>query len=303
MTEDNYKVTGKITISNPAAIEQTFSVTDVLDDNTAANVDCSSEAGNQASGKVPANGSIECSYTAASTKTATKNTATVKAAGNADVVATAGFSYTANVIGDGKVTLGDTSPKDTPPINFSQEISESTPLTFDRTFTCPTDPTKYTNFLFTQTNTNTATLKGANTNLTQSASVTFNCKYPWRAETATGAGTRYPGTSNWFMYTPYQTTKVDLIAGQNYDAGDILMTRDATKTYIQVTLASGFRFANVKENLKIQDFAKAPTKYLEPGSFKYKYTLPQSTTTYTATIPGNTAPYYGIHASVERFVP
>jgi hypothetical protein len=307
VVEDNYKVTGKITVGNPASIAQTFNVADKLDDGTVADVDCDpNTAGNQASATVAAGGSIECSYVASAAK-ATSNTATVSAPGNKDVEATAPVSYTANVIGDESVTLGDASPKDTPPVSFSQPISDSTTKTFDRTFACPTDPAKYTNFLFSQTNTNTATLKGAKTDLKRDASVTFNCKYPWRAETATGAGTRYPGTSNWFMYTAYQTTKVDLIAGQNYDAGDIYMTRPGDgNTYIKVTLATSpvlFRWANVKENLKIQDFAKAPTSYVEPGSFKYKFTVtPQSTVTYTAKIPGTTAKFYGIHASVERFV-
>ena len=299
VVDDNYKVTGKITVTNPAAIDQTFSVTDELDDGTAANVECPSLT-------VPAKDSVECNYTAASTKDATKNTATVKAPGNQDVEATAGFSYTPNVIGDEKVTLGDTSPKDTPPINFSQEISDSTTKEFPKTFTCPTDPTKYTNFLLTQTNTNTATLKGTNTNLSKSATVTFNCKYPWRAETATGTGDRYKGTANWFMYTKYATTKVDLMAGQNYDAGDIYFTRDATNTYIKITLHNGFRWANVSQNLKIHNFATVPSsgvQFIQPGQFRYKFTVtPQSTVTYTATIPGTTAQAYGIHADVERFV-
>jgi hypothetical protein len=301
VTENSYKVTGKITVTNPAAIAQTFSVADELDDGTVATVTCPSLT-------VPAKGSVECSYTAASAKNATKNTATVKAAGNADVVATAGFSYTANVIGDEKVTLGDTSPKDTPPINFSQEISDSTTKEFPKTFTCPTDPTKYTNFLFTQTNTNTATLTGPNTTVPPAtASVTFNCKYPWRAETATGdkifGGGPWPG-SNWFMYTSFPldtTTKtVNLIAGQKYDAGDIKMSRSGGYTYIEITLHNGFRWANVKENLKIQPLDKAPTKYMQPGSFTNKFTVPQLTVTYTAKVP--TKPYYGIHADVERFV-
>jgi hypothetical protein len=106
------------------------------------------------------------------------------------------------------------------------------------------------------------------------------------------------------MYTAYTTNKVDLIAGQNYDAGDIYMTRNGTNTYIKITLHNGFRWANMSQNLKIQDFAKAPTKYIEPGAFKYKFTVtPQSTVTYTATIPGTTAKFYGIHADVERYVP
>ena len=302
VVENNYKVTGNIKVSNPASIAQTFSVSDMLDDNTAASVTCPSDT-------VPAGGDVTCTYTASpTTKDAKLNTATVKAAGNKDVETTAPVSYTANVIGDESVTLGDTSSKDNPPISFSQLISDSTTKTFDRTFTCPTDPTKYTNFLFTQTNTNYATLKGAITDLKKSASVTFNCKYPWRAETATGFGKRYTGTSNWFMVTQFPANgygPVDLIAGQNYDAGDITFARNGTTTItvtLSNTLPNKFRFANVANNLKIQNFATAQPPYLSPGSFKYKFTCSQALNTCTATGLPN-APYYGIHVDVERFVP
>ena len=298
VVEDNYKVTGKITITNPAAIDQTFSATDKLDNGTTASVDCdSAAAGDQTSGTVPANGSVTCDYTA-STKDAKENTATVKAPGNQDVVATAPVSYTPNLIGDDKVTLADER------FSYTQPISDTTKETFPETFTCPTDRASYdANYMLTKTFTNTATLKGDNTNLTKSATVTLNCRYPWQSETATGAGTRYPGTTNWFMYTAYTTNKADLIAGQKYDAGDIYMTRNGTNTYIKITLHNGFRWANMSQNLKIQDFAKAPTKYVQPGNFKYKFTVtPQSTVTYTAKIPGTTALFYGIHADVERFV-
>jgi hypothetical protein len=297
VVEDNYEVTGEITISNPNSQAVGFSVTDELDDGTMADVDCDpNTAGNQASGTVPAKGSAECSYTA-STATATLNSATVSAPGNSNVVATAPVSYTAKVVGDETVTLAD------PLLSYSKMISGNTTETFPKTFTCPTDPTKYTNFVFTKTITNTATLTGPNNNLSKSAEVKFTCTYPWRGETTTGAGPRYPGTSNWFMYTAFTTNKVDLIAGQHYDAGDIFMTRNGTSTYIKITLHNGFRWANVSQNLKIQDFANAPTKYIQPGQFKYKFTVtPQSTVTYTAKIPGTTAKFYGIHADVERFV-
>ena len=299
VVENNYKVTGKITIYNPAAITQTFNVTDELDKpvGTMADVDCNSDlAGNQSSATVPANSTYECTYTA-STATATLNTATVKAAGNGDIKATAPVSYTANVIGDESVTLAD------PLLSYSKLISGNTAETFPRTFTCPTDPTKYTNYTFIKEIKNTATLTGANTNLSKDATVKFTCTYPWRAETATGAGIRYPGTSNWFMYTAYNTSKVDLIAGQHYDAGDIYMTRSGGNTFINITLASGFRFANVSQNLKVQPFASAPKSYVQPGAFKYKFSVAQGTSTYSVKIPGDTAKFYGIHADVERYVP
>jgi hypothetical protein len=59
----------------------------------------------------------------------------------------------------------------------------------------------------------------------------------------------------------------------------------------------------VTQNLKIQNFASAPKSYLQPGAFKYKFSIPQGTSTYTAKIPGDTAKFYGVHADVERYVP
>ena len=310
----NFNVAGDIKITNPNGFPVGFSVSDALSDTTVADVDCSSDAGNQASGTVLANSNATCTYSASPLdKSAESNTADVTSntLGVGGTSAKADITWNENVKGDEEVTLADER------FTYSELISDTTDpsVTFPEKFTCPTDRASYdANRSYTKTFTNIATLKGDNTDKTASATVTLKCTYPWVNETATGFGQdsfgkplTYPGTSNWFMYTPYTTNKVDLIAGQKYDAGDIYMARTGTTTNptttITVTLGSGFRFANVKENLKIQDFAKAPTKYLDPGSFKYKYTLPQSTTTYTATIPGNTAPYYGIHASVERFVP
>jgi uncharacterized cupin superfamily protein len=300
VVENNYKVTGNIVVTNPSAIAQTFNVTDKLDDpaGTAAEVDCDPVAGgSQVSAKVDPGKSVTCKYTA-SAQGATLNTATVSAPGNNDSTATAAVSYSPIVKGYEQLTLSD------PRLGYSQVISDTTSFSKNETFKCSSDPTKYTNYSRTDNYQNIATLgTGATTLYSAKADVTVTCKYPWRGETATGAGTRYPGTSNWFMYTAYQTTKVDLIAGQYYDAGDIYMTRSGGNTYIKVTLASGFRFANVAQNLKIQDFAKAPAKYVQPGNFKYKFSVAQGTNTYTAKIPGDTAKFYGIHADVERYVP
>ena len=300
VVEDNYKVTGKITINNPAAIDQTFSVSDELDKpaGTMADVDCDPNTdGNQDSGTVAAGGSVECSYTA-STKDATKNTATVKAPGNAAVVATAPVEYTAHVDGDDKVTLAD------PRFTYSELISDSKTKTFPETFTCPTDRASYdANNMLTKTFKNTATLKGEKTNLSKEATVTLKCRYPWVGETATGYGKTYTGTSNWFMVTKFPTTTappVNLIAGQHYDAGDITFTRNGTTT-IKITLHDGFRFANVANNLKIQDFTTERPPYKAPGQFKYKFNCSQASNTCTATGLTN-APYYGIHVDVERKV-
>lgn len=149
---------------------------------------------------------------------------------------------------------------------------------------------------------NTATADATNDDaVTASASTTVDCPETWEDETAVGAGTRYPGTSNWFMYTAYTTSKVDLIAGQHYDAGDITMSRSGGNTTITITLHAGFRWAPVSDNLKIQPFTTAPTTYLAPGKFQYKWTV--SGNTVSVTIPGTSAGFYGIHGDVQRLVP
>jgi hypothetical protein len=253
---------------------------------------------------VAANGTAKCSYTASpQNNSASSNTATVTSntQGVEGGSATADIMWKANETGDKQVTLAD--PRFD---NFSQTISDTTMKTFPETFTCPTDKAAYTtNPLVTQYK-NVATLTGDSTNLSKDATVTVTCKYPWVDETATGKGTIYKGATglqSWFMYTPYTTAKVDLIAGQNYDAGDVYFTRGVTTTTITITLADApvkFRWAKVAENLKVQDFKTAPTKFVQPGSFKYKKTCDQAQSTCSITVPN--ADFYGIHADVERYV-
>jgi hypothetical protein len=135
-------------------------------------------------------------------------------------------------------------------------------------------------------------------------------------ETATGFGTVYPNTSNWFMYTAYGTSKVDLVSGRDHkDAGDIYMSRSGSgsnsRTTIRIVLHTGWSWDRVDEVLKIQPFDRAPKDYLEPGAFLYKFTAPdlakhpQTTVTFsgnsvTVTMPGNSPKFYGIHADVLR---
>jgi hypothetical protein len=139
---------------------------------------------------------------------------------------------------------------------------------------------------------------------------------PPSGETATGFGAVYPNTSNWFMYTAYTTSKVNLVSGRKHiDAGDIYMSRSGSgstaKTTIKIVLHSGWSWAAVGEVLKIQQFVSAPTTYLQPGAFLYKFTTPNiathSTTTVSfagktaiVTMPGHSPRFYGIHADVLK---
>ena len=288
VTDGPASVAGTITVGNPNAFAVSFSVADVLNDGTTASVTCPNSS-------VAAGGSVVCTYSASPAgMTATLNTATVSVTGQSAVVATAPVSFTANVSGDASTTLADAR------FTYSQSISNSATVPFPETFTCPSDASLYNaSGIYTVTHPNTATLTGASTNLTASASVTVTCtRQMWAGETATGAGTRYPNTSNWFMYSPYTTSKINLIAGQFYDAGDIYMSRTTTHTTIRIVLHAGWRWAPVAQNLKIQPFDSAPRTYVEPGTFQYKYTV--SGNTITVTIPGTRARFYGIHGDVER---
>jgi hypothetical protein len=187
VTEDNYKVTGKITITNPAAnVSQDFDVSDALDDGTVATIDCDdTKEGNQTTGTIPAGGSVTCSYTASpGDGSATLNTATVKAAGNSDQTATADVKFTPKVTGDEKVTLGDVK------FGYSELIDDSKTETFDDKFECSTDPSKYTKGEYSFTVDNEATLTGeAGTNLSDKAEVTVNCTLPALSAKKDAAGT------------------------------------------------------------------------------------------------------------------
>jgi hypothetical protein len=287
VTESKHLVSGTITVKNPAAIAQTFSVSDVLSDKSPVDVNCPRYT-------LAAGDDVECSYSAAKSGI-TLNTATILAPGNAGVVATASVSYTATVRGDERMTLADPSQG-----GYSRVISDSQPVNFTQNFNCSADRKHYDkNGFFTATVTNIATLTGAaGPDLSANANVVVTCRNPWAEETATGAGKQYPGSSNWFMYTGYTTSKVDLIAGQHHDAGDIFMTRTSTGTTIRIVLQNGFRWDDVKDNLKIQDFDSEPKTYVEPGSYKHKFKV--SGNTVTVTIPGTRAKFYGIHADTER---
>jgi hypothetical protein len=286
VVEGNHVVAGNIEVHNQSAISQTFTVDDVLDDGTVADVTCPKYT-------LTAGASTKCTYTA-DTAVATLNTATVTAPGNAPVVTTARVgAYEATVIGDEEVTLADER------FDYEEVIDSSTTVTFPETFPCPADPALYETGAYTYKVVNIATLTGSQTKQAR-ARVDITCNQTWKGETATGQGPRYPRSANWFMFTPYSTQTVDLIAGQHHDAGDITMVRQNGSTKITFELHDGYRFAAVKENLKIEAFATAPTSYVAPGKFKGKFTVLTSLRQVTVTVP--TADFYGIHLDVERLV-
>lgn len=295
-TTGNFSVTGEIEITNTAAIAQSFTVVDVLNNGGgAATVNCPSNT-------VAAGGSVTCTYSASpANASATLNTVTLSAVGNEDQSATADVSFTANVIGDESTTLGDER------FSFTQVISGDTTKKFSDTFSCSSKLEDYTNGQYSFTITNVATLIGDNTNLQDDATVNVTCKLKYKGETATGSGPGWPG-SNWFMYTrcseALAPASVNLIAGQYYDVGDIQVTGACSgggKNTITITLQNGARLANTSNNVKIHPMNSPPPSYLQPGQYSIKKTYGQGTTTIVITnVP--IATFYGIHMDVERVV-
>jgi hypothetical protein len=162
---DNYQVTGSISVYNPAAIPQAFTVSDVLNDGTVTSVTCDTDT-------VPAGGTVDCTYTASpADDSATLNTATVSATGNPDQTATADLAFTENLIGYDSGTLSDDNEFNP---NAPTVISGDTTWTYAQTFTCSSDQADYTNGSYSFEVPNTATLND-NINLSATENVTVTC--------------------------------------------------------------------------------------------------------------------------------
>ncbi|MFB3787058.1 MAG: hypothetical protein ACE15F_11895 [bacterium] len=123
----------------------------------------------------------------------------------------------------------------------------------------------------------------------------------WEGETAWAAGSRYVEKGNWAMYVPYEGNEktVDLIAGQYYDVGDVTFSvPSGGLVIITITLNDKGQFQNVDENVKIQDYASAPSGNPNPGGFMHKGDA--TGTSFSIDVPVNN--FYGVHVDVERKV-
>jgi hypothetical protein len=120
----------------------------------------------------------------------------------------------------------------------------------------------------------------------------------WVAETAWAAGERYVEQGNWATYTPYvSASPIYLYAGQTMDAGTVYFT-EVGDGYVTVTIGlnQGWRFKDVDENVKIQDYADAPSGNPSPGQFAWKY---YATGSLFTTPPISANDFYGVHVDVE----
>lgn len=126
-------------------------------------------------------------------------------------------------------------------------------------------------------------------------------------ETAWAAGNRYVNRGNWATYTSYANVEktVTLWAGQTLNAGTVKFEPDNGDVKITVTLAAGWRFAlnpidedAYDDNLKVQDYASAPSGNPAPGLFDHKKFV--DGTIGEIIVPN--AAFYGVHVDVERSV-
>jgi hypothetical protein len=120
----------------------------------------------------------------------------------------------------------------------------------------------------------------------------------WQDETAWADGTRYTNRGNWATYTPYVAgSSVTLYAGQTMEAGTVAFGPVVDgMVEITITLNEGWRFnPEEDENVKIQDYAFAPSGNPNPGGFAHKAFADASP--FTISVPANS--FYGVHVDVE----
>ena len=116
-------------------------------------------------------------------------------------------------------------------------------------------------------------------------------------ETGWAAGERYTPRGNWATYTPYkgEAKTVTLYAGKTMEAGTVAFSAaNNGKVTITVTLNPGWYFSGVSGNVKIQDYATAPSGNPSPGRFAWKGRATKSP--FSIKVPSNK--FYGVHVDL-----
>ncbi len=122
----------------------------------------------------------------------------------------------------------------------------------------------------------------------------------FKGETAWAAGDRFTQRGSWATYTPYlYDATVPLYAGQHHEAGTVQLSAPAGGLVtITIELDEDWYFADVSENVKIQDYSGPPSGNPTPGRFDWKFTAAGQT--FTEAVPENN--YYGVHVGAGRWV-
>jgi hypothetical protein len=122
----------------------------------------------------------------------------------------------------------------------------------------------------------------------------------FKGETAFAAGDRFTQRGNWATFTPYvPDATVPLYAGQNHEAGTVHLSEPADgMVTITIELDEDWYFADVSENVKIQDYSGPPSDNPAPGLFDWKFKATGKT--FIEAVPENN--YYGMHVEAGRWV-
>jgi len=217
-TDSDWAVEGTITIENNTPFAATLTgVVDSISDFGPVSVAC----GVSFPYELAAGGTLACSYGTALPDGASRtNTATVTTAGivggndfTADVI----FGTPTNEV-DKEVNVSDTNG-----MSWGPE-SGSNSWTYDKEFTCSSNPADYTNGFYSFEDTNTATI--VETGQSDDATVTVNCYAPVVSK---NASTSYTRTWNWTIDKTADQTELTLSAGQQFQV-NYQVTVDATFT-------------------------------------------------------------------------
>jgi hypothetical protein len=122
-------------------------------------------------------------------------------------------------------------------------------------------------------------------------------KDAFKGEGGWAAGTRYTQKGNWATYSTYTAGReVTLYAGQTMAAGSVAFSAvdGDGKVTITITLNPGWFFNEVSGNVKIQDYATAPSGNPSPGRFTSKGYATKSP--FSIKVPSNK--FYGVYVDL-----
>jgi hypothetical protein len=212
VTDSDFAVSGVITIFNPDPGNSATiaSVTDTVSGGINATVSgCTSTT-------VPPGGTVTCNYTASlPNKDSRTNTATVTTSGKVG-----GGSGTAAVTFGAPTTTGGPSSVNVGDDNGSADTGDDRSFGpfdgdastgYDRTFTCSSNPSDYTNGTYSYTVVNTATI--VETNDSDTATVTVNCYAPVVSKNANTSLTR---SWTWTIDKSVDQSSLTLSTGQSH---------------------------------------------------------------------------------------
>jgi hypothetical protein len=250
--EENFDVTGTITVKNPAPMALTVAMSDELSDGTKVAIGTCTNGATYLNGSltIPAGTTTVCGYTAndlAYTDDAAapkQNTVTVTY-GKLTATASDIIEWAPNVI-RAKANVDDTLYD-----KFPLEITDGGTWTYSTDYTCSTNPDDYTNGTYKKTITNTAIVTSGSERDRDTASSIINCYAPVVSKTAAGT---YDERHEWDVEKTVSPASQDVLAGltapfnwivtvaesvfeENFDVAGTITVKNPAPMPVTVTVA------------------------------------------------------------------